>query len=36
MDDRTQYWQWDNLPPKLVKQWDCEQRKMRLVADAAT
>jgi hypothetical protein len=27
MDDRTKYWQWKDIPAKLVKQWDRERRQ---------
>jgi hypothetical protein len=27
MDDRTEHWQWRNLPPKLVQQWDRARRR---------
>jgi hypothetical protein len=27
MDDRTKYWRWKDLPPKLVQQWDRERRR---------
>jgi hypothetical protein len=27
MDKRTTYWQWDDIPPKLIKQWDRERRR---------